>query len=229
MPNWADAASVPMPGASHQAGATATSPIDTGPLFVDLRRCLGMSLPDIARRLETRVEVLMALESGDVSRLPSWPETVRVVSAYTMLARIDPRPVLGVLAERISVDRTLAAATGRKTATGVPRRRSKSGQNAIVGAVAAAGGVLRLILPGAKRGAAILSSAAVVGVLAVILLLSVVPSKLQQASATGGSGLLGGLHNYVVGQFVTVRDGFRWIEVDDPRSRKSDKLRSDKR
>lgn len=228
---WPDAAPLTMPGVSRQVDvpAAVASPMDTGPLFVDLRRCLKMSLPDLARRLETRIEVLMALESGDVASLPPWPETVRVVSAYTMLARIDPRPVLGVLSERISVEKTLSNTTGRRAGGSAGRPRMGTGTNALATGLVAIAGAARAMMPSPKRGAAILSWAAVVTVLAAILLLSVVPSKMQQASATGVSGLFGGLHNYMVGQLVTVRNGMKWIEVDDPRSRKSDKLRSEKR
>ncbi len=112
------------PSGPAGAGATPTAPpsnggyapaaalplnTDTGQLFRELRRCLKLSLPELARRLETRIDVITALEAGDVRSLPSWPETVRVVSAYTMLVKIDPRPVLHVLSEKISADNSARA------------------------------------------------------------------------------------------------------------------------
>jgi hypothetical protein len=35
-----------------------------------------------------------------------------------------------------------------------------------------------------------------------------------------------GAQNYVIVQFAPVRDGLRWIDVPDPRTRRSDKLRT---
>jgi hypothetical protein len=73
---------------------------------------------------------------------------------------------------------------------------------------------------------------AAITVLAVIVLLSVLPSTTQEASRTGGSGaisrLFGSLQDYLLTRNAPVRNGFRWIEVEDPRSRKGDKLRSAK-
>ncbi len=209
---------------------------DTGLLFRELRRCLKLPLPELARRLETRIDVITALEAGDVRSLPSWPETVRVVSAYTMLAKIDPRPVLHVLNDKISADNLLRATerTGRPSPRGfgLSTRLSAlwAGQNARTPTLMA--WVSHFIPPLPRSGKSALRWAAAVLVLAAILLLTVIPSKLQQASATGASGavtrMFGGLKG-MLGAGPMVRDGFTWIEVSDPRSRKGDKLRAAKR
>ncbi len=68
-----------------------------GRLFLDLRKALHLSLPEAAARARTRVDVVDALERGDVRILPPWPETERVVVAYTALAGIDAGPVLNVI------------------------------------------------------------------------------------------------------------------------------------
>ena len=80
-------------------------------------------------------------------------------------------------------------------------------------------------MPFPKRGKHVLSWAVGVAVLAVILLLTVVPSTMQQASATGTPGLFGSLQSYMWNQSVTIRNGMTWIEAKDPRSRKGDKVR----
>ena len=67
---------------------------EAGQLFRRIRQVAGLSLPECAERLQTRLAVVDALERGDFQRLPPWPETVKVVSGFTGLAGIDPRPVL---------------------------------------------------------------------------------------------------------------------------------------
>ena len=68
-----------------------------GSFFRDLRRNFKISQPEIASRLGTRIEIIAALEAGDVRNLPSWPETCRIVQTYTGFAGLDPRPVLRLI------------------------------------------------------------------------------------------------------------------------------------
>lgn len=66
-------------------------------LFQNLRRVLNSSLPEIATKLRTTSDVINSLETGRFEALPPWPETVRIVTAYTNLVEIDPAPALHVL------------------------------------------------------------------------------------------------------------------------------------
>lgn len=70
-------------------------------LFRDFRSALGLSINQIALRLDTDPGVILALEMGQFGALPPWPETKRVVTAYTAMADIDARPVLSALHEQI--------------------------------------------------------------------------------------------------------------------------------
>jgi len=63
-------------------------------LFRDLRAATALSETDLAARLATRADVVMALEQGALYALPPWPETCRVVNAYGALLNLDVRPLL---------------------------------------------------------------------------------------------------------------------------------------
>lgn len=63
-------------------------------LFRDLRAASGLSEAELANRIQTRVEVVQALEQGALYALPPWAETYRVVDAYGTLLNLDVRPLL---------------------------------------------------------------------------------------------------------------------------------------
>ena len=63
-------------------------------LFRDLRAATTLSETDLAARLGTRPDVVLALEQGALFALPPWAETCRVVNAYGALLNLDVRPLL---------------------------------------------------------------------------------------------------------------------------------------
>ena len=63
-------------------------------LFRDLRVASKLTETDLASRIATPVEVVLALEQGAIYALPPWPETCRVVNAYGTLLNLDTRPLL---------------------------------------------------------------------------------------------------------------------------------------
>lgn len=63
-------------------------------LFRDLRAATALSETDLAARLATRADVVMALEQGALYALPPWPETCRVINAYGAFLNLDVRPLL---------------------------------------------------------------------------------------------------------------------------------------
>jgi transcriptional regulator with XRE-family HTH domain len=214
-------------------GGEAHQPIGAvGTLFRDLRRLLGLSLPDIAHRLGTRIDVLVALETGDMGQLPLWPETARVVSAYTGLAGIDPRPVLGLIRQE------MARQAAPIPATAAPGRRAARGRVRNSSAVE----------PGLRRLAA-LSQRVTEGLVDLLAWTERLPGPVRAAVAIGLIVLVGGVAvqgpmaqgafaalnapisrlwrtagDYWALRSAPVREGLRWIEVEDPRSRRGDKL-----
>ncbi|MGA7118181.1 MAG: hypothetical protein WBY12_13410, partial [Hyphomicrobium sp.] len=70
----------------------------------------------------------------------------------------------------------------------------------------------------------------IAGALVLIVIGSAAPSGVLQASVGGISQPISGLWRKISGQTqnvrIIVRDGLKWIEADDPRERRSDKLPS---
>lgn len=231
----------PASGSRYSAAQPLACDPEIARLFLELRQYLGLSIPDVAHRLATRADVIAALEAGRLDRLPAWPETARVVSAYIALASLDPRAAL----ERIS-DGMRAAATGRAAPTpAVPqsanpvsrivRRLSQptsqgEGDPAwtrLTGRLGDASGAARKLL-GELRSARHPVRWVLAGAAGLILVASASPSGVLQASVNGISSPISGLWRSLGGQFsqvtITVREGHQWIETDDPRSRRTDKL-----
>lgn len=253
-------------------------------LFVDARRVLGLTEYELARRLGTQGQVILALEQARFEHLPPWPETVRIVSTYLNGLGMDPRPVLHVLAHDIERHAALAASSAMdmqvpyaaagpsapQPPRGIPaaplpaaasaggdvdasgaarrwrargliggwRRALSAGARAASTAVAPvarlrapldrhAGGGRRL-LGGRKArraalgiGAPLLVALAVANADIVRNLAAMLPKPVTRA--------LAGAADHVRLQFAPVRDGLRWIEVEDPRSRRGDKLQTARR
>jgi hypothetical protein len=214
--------------------------------FTDLRRALRLTLPQAAMQTRARIEVLEALEAGRVEYLSSWAETARIVTSYTALAGIDSRPVLSAISHLLhELSRVEAQYTQYNNANvaaqyQVPHRAMSAAMPATYDAPThddapahgpqnmRAGFATRAMrLP---RGAmqqirrrpdrAFYTLSLPLGALILALNTSVLSQIAQPFSgavrwAEASYGEL----------FPPVRDGFRWIEVDDPRSRRADKLR----
>lgn len=217
---------------------------EIGALFRDLRRVLKVPLPELARSVGTKIEVIEALEQGQLAKLPPWEETARIVTALTGLARIDPRPVLAIMRSEIwklSPDGTLSekgsglerAVAGLKRSAGTARA-----QAARLGAVSGLGARIASAVPLAVRGRFAtlggtrhgpLVKVAVAVPLLLLAGIAIGPGFVRSsvASVPGAiSGLVRSIEDYVLYMRAPERDGLRWIEVDDPRSRKADKLQT---
>lgn len=222
-----------------------------GGLFVELRRALKLSMPEVARRLETRVDVIEALEAGDVRRLPPWPETVLIISTYTRLGGIDPLPMLEVIrSEMKAAEATLDLAPASQpavTAQAVVSRLKEASRLASqaveVGMATVEASRRKVSLadlkgwlaalwrgPWTGRQRIALGIAAVLP-LAIILVLgdsrtargvaAHLPSPLSDAAL--------GINEMLIRGVSPRREGMVWIEVADPQVRKSDKLHIDRR
>lgn len=230
------------------------APVDAeiAALFAQLRIYLRLPAGEVAIRLGTDPRVIAALEAGRVDLLPHWPETHRIVTAYAASAGIDARAVVDRLAlqfDRLARPRTSAlpapepapdAAVGKivdrlarqpdtpPEQRGLFSRLSDLGNQVSAQAAELRDGASAYLsdLRARKHPVGWVLAAAV----AVVLALSVVPSGMLQASVGGLSspitGLLRGISDQLTLASAPVRDGHRWIEVDDPRQRRSDKLRS---
>jgi hypothetical protein len=218
--------------------------VESGRLFRDLRRVLRLSLPELAARLKTRIDVLEALERGDIGALPPWPETVRVITAYTALGRIDPRSVLHMIAERLAVRAGVPKHWGGRGMLALARpkgqrdagRRFANGAAAMKLASGAFAHSLRGSVAGAREGLQrhgfLLRLLFAIAVPAVVLI-SLAQTSMLHASVSSLPApfvkIFGSIRDHFAVQTAPVRDGLRWIEVDDPRSRRGDKLAEPRR
>jgi transcriptional regulator with XRE-family HTH domain len=228
---------------------------EIGALFRDLRRILGLSLADLANRLGTRIDVVTALERGEIGKLPPWPETQRIIAAYTSMARIDPRPVLGFIRqEMVNHSARRPASRGplrqpfgllaKATATATSRVLSttRSAASAVLGAGSAvtqswveseAAGMDDDVRSGAWLGRT--------GIMVLLLLSLSLGTYLVRSAGMDGAladlkapvaRLVDKAQTFIMDQTAGVAGGeqqLKWVDVDDPRSRRSDRLQSDPR
>jgi hypothetical protein len=189
--------------------------------FLDLRHVLRLTLPQAAYLLQIPVSVIEALELGHVEYLPPWPETSRIVIAYASMANCDGRPVLNAIAG------LLREAQPQTRQTQQPERRQAQPANRplLRAGTAFANGAKRLpaeaidqIRRRPQRTLYTLS----VPLLALFMLLH---GAVFDAIARPFASTVNWLSGYFQEHFAPVRDGLRYIEVDDPRSRRGDKLR----
>jgi len=186
---------------------------EVGRFFVDLRHAFRATQAQIADRLATRIDIIAALETGHVRALPPWPETCRIVRNYAHMAGLDPRPALTSLeillqAEVHAHSEPVRRARGEPLLSGVASRMRDAWEGRV-------GQALRMLI--------------VVTVPITLILLVTQTAVLEAAVAKLPPSvvrIVRGAQNYVIVQFAPVRDGMRWIDVPDPRTRRADKLRN---
>jgi hypothetical protein len=197
--------------------------------FRDLRAALQMSQAQAAQRLATRMDIIAALESGDVSALPPWPECCRIVRTYTAPVGLDPRPILHSLEMLLSVAARTPKPAPKRTFIPLLSRQKKpaqpaQGKPAANPAIAAVSASFGRLLRG-RNGRALFAIAVPVGLLVLLTQTSAREAAVAQLPPSVAR-IVRGAQDYVTVQLAPVRDGLRWIDVRDPRSRRSDKLRT---
>ena len=191
--------------------------------FVDLRRVLRLTPHQVSAHLLTRTETIDALESGLVEYLPPWPDTARIVMAYAAMAGIDGRPVLTAIAEQIQTAVAMAPEPALPSRL-PPQRRTQPNQLRRAGLVIANGAKR---LPQQVRDRPERAFYAVS--LPLGLLLFALNTSLLSHVAAPVFSLTHKVSQVFHVYFAPVRDGHRWIEVDEPKSRRGDKLRTAER
>jgi hypothetical protein len=212
---------------------TAVMAAEVARFFQDLRGALRLTPAQTAQALATRVDIIAALEMGQVGALPPWPETCRIVRTYAGFAGLDPRPVLHSLEQ-------LYAAAPRAPAPKVkgPRRPLLPGLSqrgapimAALGdggrrAAEAARSAHRAVNDRAGRpGMALFTVTMGIALILLITQSAVLEAAVSQLPPSM-KRLVRGAQDYVTVRLAPVRDGLRWIDVSDPRTRRGDKLQS---
>lgn len=230
---------------AHPARDGAAANAEVGRFFQEIKWALGVPTRELAQRLATRESVIKALEAGRIADLPEWPETVRVVSALASLARIDPRPVLHVIAGALAGGEVQAphrGTRGKRMAAAAPVRaagRGADGPGAERWHHRIRDGISRLMPQGAARADAPvprrkprLKTLLAVAAPAALWLFATETDALYRGLASvpaSANRLVRPFQDYLLVALAPVREGHRWIEVDDPRSRRSGKLPTKRR
>ena len=201
--------------------------------FLDLRSALRVTPHHIAAQLMCGLETIDALETGRVWMLPQWPETARVVLAYTALAGIDGRPVLQAIADLLRALSEVRAAPVQAAAA-----RTQNPQSPHVDRLRRAGSALA---NGAKRlprdamqqvrqqvrerpQRALYAVSVPLFIIVLLLNTSVVQGALMHLPRPVVR-LAHSIQAAIQDSLAPVREGHRWIDAEDPRQRRSDKLR----
>ena len=164
-------------------------------------------------RLATHIDIIAALEAGDVRRLPPWPETCRIVQTYTGFAGLDPRPILRLI-------EILQTSAGRTPSPRQDYAEEKEGLS-----FAALGASLRSAWEGriGRTARALIALSIPVALVVLVTQTSVLEAAVAKLPPPVAR-IVRSAQNYVIVQMAPVRDGLRWIDVPDPRSRRGDKL-----
>ncbi len=173
--------------------------------FCDLRRGLRLARVAVANRIGTEAAVIEALEIGALDRLPAWPQTVRVVTEYTRLVGLDPRPVLHALHGAVIQHQKQLAKEGW-----AKRLLRKSA-------------VLRRTLNEARQSRLqVLTWGAGIAVPTVLVASLMLTTGLQASQLRLPSML--GLEATERAESIKRLEGLVWIDAADPRQRRADKL-----
>ena len=218
------------PAQTARAAAPA-SPLEAevARFFQDLRAAFRLSQAQTAEQLSTRVDIICALEAADVSALPPWPECCRIIRTYTGPVGLDPRPILHSLETLLAIaaqnpkpapKRSLVPQFGRRKQ---PQQRAQKGP-AEDSTLAAILDRLAPFMPG-RTGRILFAIAVPVGLLVLLSQTSVLEAAVAKLPPSVAR-IVRGAQDYVTLQLAPLRDGMSWIDVSDPRSRRSDKLRS---
>jgi len=216
--------------ARRRVTATASQLVpEVGRFFRGLRQIFRLSREQVAQKLATRVDIIAALEAGDVRKLPPWPETCRIVCTYAAFARLDPRPILHSIETLIAENGQAAAAVPQSMLA----RLSQRGAPALAALADfrskafAAGSVAwnRAARDRRRAGRAILAVAVPVALLVLLTQTAVLEAGVAQFPAPVAR-FVRGAQDYVTLQLAPIRHGLRWVDVADPRTRRGDKLKT---
>ncbi len=193
-------------------------------LFRQMREITGVDLATLGAHLYTTPEVLCRFEAGEVDAFPPWAETVRIVTTMSKLVGIDSEPILGRIsyyAHQPNVVSDQSNAVSGETAEHVtaPRKERVKKKPKLK-----LGGALRTIgflFPSART----IGVAAIPFAMAFALILAPTFDPQNKLSGPLGNYAKAGWE-ILIWSSNSLRDGLRWVETRDPRSRKADKLKT---
>lgn len=235
----------------------ATSAEELARLLSGVRTALGYSEIELAVRLGTTPRVVFALENGWLEALPPWQETRRIVDGWVATAGLDPRPALEALALAIqavpavtgrpadaveAADRTTVASQGLVRQLRQPLPKPALAPVELGSHPAADAGAVpeptplprrlwrltRLRLPASRWVRLAAFAVVAAGLWTTTIETAVVAAAVAKLPAPAERAVRS-ISDFIAVRFAPLREGHRWISVDDPRSRRGDKLRIGRR
>lgn len=225
---------------------------ETGLFFVQLRRYLGLTVDQAAASLYTHPSVINALENGVIADLPPWPQTCRIVETYAAMARLDPEPALHCLKivcnppqtasqpprrtqglSRLAADSLVPLGPGSSNiTTSIPHAFVPQASRPAATRPAQAPGVQPVRRPHLNLSALRrwpLGRIAAVGAIASLVGVATQTTALQAAMTTLPAPVAKAMRQAQDAVLVATSrkfEGMAWIDVNDPRTRRSDRLRT---
>lgn len=192
--------------------------------FVDLRRGLRLTLPQIAAYLRVSVDCIEHLESGRVELLPQRRETAQFILDYASLAQIDGRPLLNAIGGLVAKLERYSALGNSPAAAAQTTMADRGGRTLRRAGSALANGAMRLPKDAMNQvrrrpDRAVYALSLPLG----LLLIGLNSGSIAQVSRPFSLSVEW-LSGYFQEHFGRVQGGLRYIEVDDPRSRRADLL-----
>lgn len=179
--------------------------------FCQLRQYLGLTREQVATYLQTYPTVIAALETGALADLPPWTQTRVIVWNYATLAGIDPAPALHSLEVHLAPSALVP----------VPPDIEQGDE-----ASARPANVLKIMSAWMPRRWPILRILTVSALLMVAGLFS--QTSVLEAAVSKLPAPLGGFVRYAKEALLVTTsrkfEGMTWIDVDNPRTRRADKL-----
>ena len=206
-------------------------------IFQNMRRMIALPVDRLARVFGMPAPVIQALEAGRIDLLPDWAETLRVVRAYADAVGIDPTPIFSRLQLHMGpIDHRALLQQGGATAAVAKANATARTQTAPAPTAAHKGRPAAKAAPSKqrlqRRRRRIMALAPFVLLGLVLAAVQFVPSTIYAVTrllpAPVKSPITAGL-DFLVYATAPQREGLRWIDVGDPRARKSDRLRPTKR
>lgn len=200
-------------------------------LLQGIRRAAGLSPVELASQTNTKPAVIVALEQGNLGAIPPWPESRRIVDQWVAMAGLDPRPALETLA-LVQISQPQGAAPAGASAAAA-RAKGHQMRGAAVGFLKRLWRRPSIRWQGMAAGLGLPPSRIARWAALVLILASVVTAASQNQVVAGALFNLPApaeravrtLSDFFAVRFAPHQEGHRWISVEDPRSRRGDKLR----
>ena len=200
-------------------------------LFQQMRQVAAVDRMALASHLHTTPDVIATFEAGEIDSFPPWAETVRIVTTLTKLVAIDSEPILERIAKHAHepteisqftqpVSQPITQEIVPEAAPASVKKTERKAPKKFDHVIPA----LKFALPSGRA----IAVAAIPFAMAFAFMMAPSFDKQNRISGPLGNYARAGWE-MLLWSSNSVRDGLeglRWIETDDPRSRKADKLKT---